>query len=61
MSRFALSWIAIPLLLLAIGGCSSNEPEVLEYTADEVAAMDADMGIGADGEAVGDTEFEKID
>ncbi|MEO1526084.1 MAG: hypothetical protein AAFX06_11655 [Planctomycetota bacterium] len=54
-------WCLVALASVTVGGCSSSEPEVLEYTADEVAQMDADMGIGADGEQVGDTEFEKID
>ncbi|MEL6107910.1 MAG: hypothetical protein AAFU85_17940 [Planctomycetota bacterium] len=60
MKRYLATAFA-SLIAIAAGGCSSNEPELLEYTPEEVAQMDEDMGIGADGAPVGDAEFEKID
>ncbi|MCC9641752.1 hypothetical protein LOC71_05660 [Rhodopirellula sp. JC740] len=41
-------------------GCSSNEPVLLDYSEDDFKAMDEAAGIGADGEAVEEAEFEKF-
>ncbi|GAA4470545.1 hypothetical protein [Novipirellula rosea] len=45
------------LLLATSMGCASEEPQKLEYTQDQLQQMDAAMGIDADGNPIGDTEF----
>lgn len=51
--------LLLSAFLVAVAGCSSNEPEVLEYSADDVKSMDEAMGIGADGEALDNPGFDK--